>query len=101
MQELNGTTWFCGGDQMTYHFTRIENTLYSMGANSSNTVFNVGVGTIHPEDSTIIFQWADTPNSKGFGNHGICFFDASQKDIITKKAGSPGFGIGTDFKRTK
>ena len=95
MQNLNGK-WHCNGDGMDYYFTQIENTLYSMGI--GNGCYNVGIGTINPDDATIIFQWADTPNSNGMGNKGICFLDASQNNVITKKSGSPAFGIGNFSK---
>lgn len=95
MQNLNGK-WHSNGDGMDYYFTQIGNTLYSMGI--GNGCYNVGLGTINPDDATIIFQWADTPNSRGMGNKGICFFDASQNNVITKKDGSPSFGIGNFIK---
>jgi hypothetical protein len=95
MQSLTGT-WNCSGDGMTYYLTQIGNVLYLMG--SGNGCYNAGTGVIHPDDATIILQWADTPNSRGYGNNGICFLNASQNNVITKTAGSPNFGIGNFTK---
>jgi hypothetical protein len=96
MQNLNGTKWQCNGDGMTYNFTQLGNNLFVAGV--GNNCYNVGFGTINPDNATIILQWADTPNSAGMGNHGICFLDASQNNVITKTNGSPSFGIGNFTK---
>jgi hypothetical protein len=97
MQKLTGT-WRGDGDGMTYHFTQIENDLYMYGNNSS--CHNVGFGTIDEDSATVILQWADTPDSAGFGHHGICYLDASQEGTITKKAGDAHYAIG-NFTRVE
>ena len=94
MQNLTGT-WNCN-DGGTYYITQIENTIYLSG--SARGWYNVGYGVINIADQSIALQWADTPNSAGFGNSGLCYLDASQNGVITKKAGNPTFGIGNFTK---
>ena len=91
MQELTGK-WHSAGDGMIYQIAQYGNNIYLYG--SGNGCTNVGFGTLDPQEKSIIFQWADTPDSKGFGSHGICYLDASQPGLIIKKAGCPQYSIG-------
>jgi hypothetical protein len=95
MQNITGT-WTCG-DGLTYFITQSANDILLLGMGNSS--YNVGTGTINPSDNTIVLTWADTPNSNGYGNHGICFLDASQNGVIRKKDGSQNFGIGNFTKK--
>lgn len=97
MQDLTGT-WSCQ-DGLTYYFTQVGNTLFIAGNNNSVGGFkNVGFGIINSNTQSVILQWADTPNSNGFGNNGILYMDASVNNQLTKKAGDARYGIG-DFTR--
>lgn len=95
MKDLTGT-WKCNGDGMTYTIKQIGNTIYLNGIGNGCT--NVGTGVVNLEDNGIILQWADVVGSRGAGNHGICYLDASKDGVITKKAGSPSFAIGNFVK---
>lgn len=98
MQNLTGT-WSCS-DGMSYYFTQVGNVLFIAGNGASvGGSYNVGFGTIDIEAREIILQWADTPNSSGFGNKGVLFMDAGTPGKLTKKAGSTQFGIG-NFTKT-
>lgn len=97
MQDLTGK-WSCT-DGMTYYFTQVGNLLYTAGNNNSaGGSKNVGFGTINIDTQEVIFQWADTPDSDGFGHKGVLFMDASVPGKLTKKAGSASFGIGNFTK---
>jgi hypothetical protein len=99
MQNLTGT-WSCK-DGLTYEFTQVSNTVYTAGNNNSaGGSKNVGFGVIDEKNQLVTLQWADTPNSNGFGNKGVLLMDASVEGKLTKVGGSPEFGIG-DFTQVK
>lgn len=91
MKDLSGV-WKCNGDGMTYTIKQIGTNLFVNGV--GNSCVNVCFGTINQADNTVVLEWADMPSSRGNGNQGICFLDASVDGVITKKAGSPQYGIG-------
>lgn len=97
MQDLTGT-WSCQ-DGLTYYFTQVGNTLFIAGNNdSAGGSKNVGFGLINTDTQAVILQWADTPNSNGFGNKGVLYMDASVAGKLTRTAGDSRFGIGNFTK---
>lgn len=95
MLNLTGT-WKCSGDGMTYAIMQIGNVIYLNGV--GNGSINAGTGVVNLDDNGVVLEWADLPGSKGVGNHGVCYLDASQSGVISKKAGSTSFGIGNFVK---
>ena len=93
MQNLTGT-WSCK-DGLTYEFTQIGMTLYTAGNNNTVGGYKiVGLGAIDEKSQLVTLQWADTPNSEGFGHSGVVLMDGSTKGSLKKLGGSPDFGIG-------
>ncbi|AIJ07265.1 MULTISPECIES: hypothetical protein [Edwardsiella] len=91
MQNLTGK-WLCHGDGMTYQITQDGNAVFVSG--SGNGCHNVGFGVIDPQDQSVVLNWADLPDSKGFGAKGTCYIDASHPGTLKKKEGSAKYAIG-------
>lgn len=99
MKNLTGK-WSCP-DGLTYNMTQIGNQLFIAGNNDRESELkNVGYGTINQETATIVLTWADTPNSEGFGHHGVLYMTAVSENELKRDAGNPKFGIG-NFTRMK
>ncbi len=90
MQNLTGK--WTSGDGMTYQIVQVGESVFISGA--GNGYHNVGFGTIDADSKSLIMQWADTPDSGGFGSKGNCYIDISAPGVMRKQAGSARYGIG-------
>lgn len=89
---INLTGTWAGGDTLTYQFTQVGNVLFIRG--DKDNLHNVGFGTIEMETNLVILQWADTPDSSGFGHKGVLLMEIIGNNQLSKKGGSASFGIG-------